>query len=53
MSRLRWAKTGVPMVGFSLSDRIPGYRRGMQMLASLRKFSADEVARERLKILQF
>jgi len=53
MSRKRWAKTGVPMRGFSLSDRMPGYRRGMQMLASLRRFTSNEVAQERWKILQF
>ena len=53
MSRVRWPKTGVPMLAFSLFGRMPGYRRGMQMLASLRKFTLDEVARERLKILQF
>ena len=53
MSGQRWAKTGVPMVGFSFSDRMPGYRRSMQMLASLRKFTSDEVAQERWKIIQF
>jgi hypothetical protein len=53
MSRQRWAKSGVPMLGLTMFGRMPGYRRSMQMLASLRKFTADEVAQERWKIMQF
>ncbi|MFH1185382.1 MAG: hypothetical protein V1755_10145, partial [Chloroflexota bacterium] len=53
MSRRRGIHTGVPMRGFSIFDRMTGYRRWVQMLASLRKFAADEVAQERLKILRF
>ena len=46
-------KMGVPMHSFWLFGRIPDYRRSMRMLASLRKFSANEVAQERLKIIEF
>lgn len=53
MSRRHWPKTGVPMLGFSVSGRMRGYRRSMQMLASLRRFTADGVAQERWKIIQF
>ena len=45
--------TGVPMQLTSIFGRIRGYRRWSEMLSSLRKFSADEVAQERLKIIQF
>jgi hypothetical protein len=37
----------------SLFGRIRGYRRVEAMLHSLRRFSKDEVAREREKILRF
>ena len=53
---MSWQKrinTGVPMHIFSISDRIPYHRRWVRMQASLRRFSADEVAQERLKIMQF
>ncbi len=46
-------ETGVPMHLTSIFGRIRGYRRWSQMLGSLRKFSADEAAQERLKIIQF
>ncbi len=46
-------KTGVPMQLTTIFGRIRGYRRWSAMLASLRKFSADEAAQERLKIIQF
>ena len=46
-------KTGVPMQAFSIFGRIRGYWRWLQMLPSLRKFTMDERAQERLKIIQF
>ncbi len=46
-------KTGVPMHLTSIFGKIRGYRRWSEMLSSLRKFSADEAAQERLKIIQF
>jgi transposase InsO family protein len=46
-------KTGVPMQRFSIFSRIRGYWRWIQMLPSLHKFTADETAQERLKIIQF
>ncbi len=41
------------MVGFSVPGRMRGDQTSMQMLASLRKFTADEVAQELWKIIQF
>jgi len=52
MSRRIGTSTGVPMHAFPIFDRID-YRRWMDMLANLRRFAADEVARERMKIIQF
>lgn len=46
-------QTGVPMQVTSIFGTIRGYRRWSEMLASLRKFTADEAAQERLKIIQF
>jgi transposase InsO family protein len=53
MSVYRRMKTGVPMHTFAIFSRIPNYWRWIQMVPSLRKFSADEVAQERLKIITF
>ena len=53
MSKQFRIHTGVPMHTFSIFGRIPYYRRWVRMLASLRKFTADEVAQERLKIIRF
>jgi len=38
---------------FRVYSRIRGYRRYQQMLSSLRKFSRDEVAQQRLRIIEF
>jgi hypothetical protein len=38
---------------YTIFSRIRGYRRLQEMLHSLRRFSKDEVAKERLKIIQF
>jgi hypothetical protein len=38
---------------FNVSSRIRGYRRYRQMFSSLRKFARDEVAQQRLRILEF
>ncbi len=65
MSVYARVKTGVPMHAFSIFSRMPNYRRWMQtpalrrtqcgasVLPSLRKFNANEVAQERLKIIEF
>jgi len=38
---------------YSIFSRIRGYRRYRQMLSSLRKFGTDEVAQQRLRIMEF
>jgi len=38
---------------FSVYSRIRGYRRYRQMLSSLRRFSRDEVAQQRWRIMEF
>jgi len=38
---------------FSVFSRIRGYRRYRKMLSSLRKFAKDEVAQQRLRIMEF
>lgn len=38
---------------FPIFSRIRGYRRYQQMLSSLRKFSRDEVAQQRQRIMEF
>lgn len=53
MSGLKFGKTGIPSKVYPLFGRIPGYRRCFNMLYSLRKFSQDEIAQERLKIIKF
>src|SRR5574340_1209997 len=46
-------QTGVPMHAFPIFSRMPNHWRWVKMLPSLRKFSASEIAQERLKIIQF
>ncbi len=53
MSLQKRPHTGETMDIFFVLGRIPNYRRAIRMLSSLRKFSGDEVAQERLKIIQF
>src|SRR5574341_483048 len=52
MSVYRRLKIGIPMHAFAIFGRIPHYRRWTQMLPSLLKFSANEAAQERLKMIQ-
>jgi len=53
MSVLKHGKTGVPSKAYPLFSRIPNLRRFQDMLASLKRFSASEIAQERLRIINF
>ncbi|MGB9637599.1 MAG: integrase core domain-containing protein, partial [Microgenomates group bacterium] len=53
MSGLKFGATGVPTKAFPLFGRIKGWEEVRKMLSSLKRFSRDEVAQERLKILEF
>src|SRR3990170_4142496 len=46
-------KTGVPGKAYPILSRIRGGEKVINMIASLRRFDKDEVARERLKIIMF
>ena len=53
MSGLKFGATGVPTKAFLLFGRIRGLKEVRKMLSSLKRFTKDEVAQERLKILEF
>jgi len=53
VSGLKTGKTGAPSKVYPLFGRIPGHRRWFSMIYSLRKFSKDKVAKERLRIIEF
>lgn len=53
MSALKYGKTGIPSHAYPILSRIRGLKGVMPMISSLRKFSEDEVAQERMKILLF
>src|SRR3989304_8934031 len=53
MSGLKTGKTGVPGKAHFIFSRIKGSREVINMLLSLRRFSEDEVAQERMKIIKF
>jgi len=53
MSGLRFGKTGVPSKACFIFDRIRGSKEVINMLLSLKRFSQDEVAQERMKIIKF
>jgi len=50
---LKRGKTGVPSKAYPLFSRIPNLRRFQNMVTNLRRFSASEIAQERLRILIF
>jgi len=53
VSGLKFGATGVPAKAYPLFGRIKGLKEVRKMLLSLRRFSKNEVAQERLKILEF
>ena len=53
MSGLKFGATGVPTKAFFLFGRIRGWEEVRKMLSSLKRFTKNEVAQERLKILEF
>ena len=53
MSNWKKQRTGVAMRARPIFGRMPGYRRLVGMLSSLHRFQQDEVAPQRLKIIQF
>jgi len=46
-------KSGVPSKAYPILSRIRGGEKVINMIASLRRFDKDEVAKERLKIIMF
>jgi len=53
VSGVRFGKTGVPSKACFIFGRIKGSKGVIKMLSSLRRFSEDEVAQERMKIIKF
>ena len=53
MSGLKVGKTEVSSKAYPVFSRIAGIRRWFLMLASLRNFDKDEVAKQRMKIIKF
>jgi len=53
VSGVKFGATGVPTKAFLLFGRIKGLKEVRKMLLSLKRFSENEVAKERLKILGF
>lgn len=53
MSGVKHGKTGTPSHAFPILSRIRGLKGVMPVIASLRKFDANEVATERKRILSF
>ena len=53
MSVLKYGKSGVPSHAYPILSRIRGLKEVMPVIASLRKFDCEEVAKERMKILSF
>ena len=53
MSGIKHGKTGVHMHAYPILSRIRGLKGVMPVIASLRKFSENEVAQQRMKILSF
>ena len=53
MCRLKFGATGVPTKAFFLFGRIKSWKEVRKVLSSLKRFSKNEVAQQRLKILEF
>ena len=53
MSVLKYGKSGVPSHAYPIVSRIRGLKGVMPVIASLRKFDCEEVAKERMKIISF
>lgn len=53
MSGVKFGKTGVPSHAYPILSRIRGLKGVMPVIASLRMFDIEEVAKERMKILAF
>lgn len=53
MSGLKVGKTGVSSRAYPLFGRIAGWKEVIKMLSSLRRFDQDEIAQQRLKIINF
>jgi hypothetical protein len=53
VSGVKFGATGVPTKAFLLFGRINGLSETRRILLSLKRFSENEVAQERLKILEF
>ena len=48
-----YGKTGVPCKAYPIFSRILGSKKVINMIASLRRFDKSEVAKERMKIINF
>jgi len=46
-------RIGCQTKAYSFFGRIPHWKEGLNMLSSLRKFSINEIAQERLRIIKF
>ena len=53
MSGLKVGKTGCPSRAYPILGRISGWKKVINMLSSLRRFDKSEIAKERLKIIEF